>query len=132
MKSNDLKKRFKDAAGRPDDDKIVKDVIEYIDFLENNPPPEGFRVFFSRNELSALKQIVERFVSGDEAAGQQLASLVFRRINDKASWVSTGVNEMSNRINVDNSVYVKEDRITSIISEGRLREFIRLIFLECL
>lgn len=81
--------RFYQAAGRPQTDTIVQDLVDYINILKRNPPPTGFRVFFAQDELKYLRHLTNRLLLGDQDAAKKLARLFFARVGDKASWAAS-------------------------------------------
>lgn len=89
----DIVTRFQKAADAPMSDKLVADVLEYVQKMTKIKPQKGFRTFFSPSEMSGLSGLAAAYQTGDIDAGSQLAQQFFKRVNTKGSWVSTSVAE---------------------------------------
>jgi hypothetical protein len=81
-------KRFSSAVVDPSADKMVTDVLDYVDHFSSAPPVNGFRVFFSPEEIGELKSLADAYRTGDAASGENLAKKFFARVRDKESWVT--------------------------------------------
>ena len=81
-----LKARFASAVSNPSSDRLVSDVLEYIEKMSTKETPRGFRVYFSKQELTNLKALSEEYRSGSVAAGVELAETFFKRVQNKSSW----------------------------------------------
>lgn len=99
--------RFDAAAGDPDADRVVRDVIDYIDFMASGGPGPGFKVFFGPAEAAKLKVLADNYVAGDAAAGRKLAALFMQRVSDRSSWTVSGLSE-GLRYSAKNGVVVRQ------------------------
>lgn len=81
--------RFAAASGDPTKDRLVSDVIEYIEKMSAKVTPRGFRTYFSKQELSSLTQLILAYESGNPDSGVELAKRFFERVGDKSAWVTT-------------------------------------------
>lgn len=84
-----IKRRFAAAVDNPMADRMVSDVIKYIEKMSTKEPSRGFRTYFSKQEILDLKNLADVYASGDAGAGEELAELFFDRVKDRGSWVAT-------------------------------------------
>ena len=128
-KSWSTQARFVASAGGPETDKLVNDVLDYIDKMAAGGPGPGFRVFFSPEEARSLQKLSDQLRTGDKKAAARLARTFFARVEDRSAWVSSGLKEalqmtpgknFSNRMRDDTADYSD-----NILGLGALQSFIR-------
>lgn len=88
-----LARRFSAAAGDPTTDKVVQDVIDYVELVATRGVPAGFRMFFDVSTARNLKRLLDNYVAGDIQAGRRAAAIFMQRVSDKSGWVSSGLSE---------------------------------------
>jgi hypothetical protein len=116
-------KRFKDAVKNPEGDRVVSDVLDYIDKLAAGGPGPGFRVFFSPEEARRLQPLSTKYREGNAQSGVRLAQTLFDRITDRVSWASSGVQEAA-EISSRNKTHIPSSDNRE--NAETLREWIRL------
>lgn len=89
MSMDRIKARFESALDDPRADRLVSDVISYVESASQKTPPRGLRTFFSKEELGGLRALSDAYLAGDVSSGVQLAEEFFGRVKDKGSWVTT-------------------------------------------
>lgn len=126
-KERDAISRFSTAADDPSSDRLVTDVLDYVDHMSSQDVGPGFKVFFNREEMLGLKRLADEYRAGNLLSGKKLARTFFQRVADRASWVSSSVAEttlLTPRINGVNRTLVTSG---DIVTESQLRSLIRNI-----
>lgn len=84
-----IRDRFVSAGEDPRGDRLVADVINYVENFSQKSPPRGYRMYFSKEELMGLRGLVDAYLGGDVSSGVNLAAQFFGRVKDKSAWVTT-------------------------------------------
>lgn len=109
--------RFDAAGGDPNADQVVKDVIDYVDYMASDGPGPGFKVFFGPAEATKLKALADSYLSGVLAAGRKLANIFMNRVSDRSSWVASGLSE-GLRYSAKNRVVVRQGQYGDFSDSG--------------
>lgn len=127
--------RFVNAAelGDLQSDRLVNDVIRYLENLAKGGAPTGFRTYFSPEEARNLLAMVPDMQSGSKTAvktAKTFSSAFFKRVKDKERWVSTGEIQAENFLRKLRQMIVEysydQRKIASIrISVSHLRRIIK-------
>lgn len=81
--------RFPAVVADPSSDKMVSNVLDYVDYIASGGPGPGFKVFLTTGEARQLKAFADAYRSGDASAGLKLGRQFFDRVASKESWVSS-------------------------------------------
>jgi hypothetical protein len=120
--------RFDAAARDPRSDRLVKDVLDYIDTLSKGKVGKGFRLFFSPAEARDLKRLAGKYETGKVQAGRDLARTFFARVRDRDSWASSGLQESAG-INFSKStqLHTSQNSNSPDVLLRLIREYMRLL-----
>ena len=119
--------RFSAAVEDPEADRLVSDVLDYVDHMSSTKVAQGYKVFFAPEEMGDLKSLADEYRKGSLQAGKKLARSFFQRVADRSSWVSSTVAEttqLTHRINGTNDSLVTSG---DIVTESQIRALIREI-----
>jgi hypothetical protein len=89
-----VKQRIAAIAGNEalaSSDRIILDLRRYLETASRGFTQRGFRTFFSPDEAAGLLATLESIISGNVQLVDKFYSSIRRRVNDKKSWISTGV-----------------------------------------
>lgn len=95
MSLKNIEDRFIAAIGNPSADRLVSDVIKYVEKMSSVKLPKGFKTFFSTTEIIRLNTLIASYMSGTTASATELAYTFFRRVSAKGDWARTGIQEAS-------------------------------------
>jgi len=99
-----IEDRFVVAVNDPNADRMVSDVLEYIDKMSRIEITKGFRTYFSSDEIKKLKKISDDYRNQEidsserQIIGINLANQFFNRVKKKESWIGTGIVERWQRL----------------------------------
>jgi hypothetical protein len=84
LKKRDVKNRLMNFSG---EDRIVSNIDSYLNAIADLP--EGFRSFFSTDEVENLLVLLDDLKVGDPGAGAEIYSIFNSRVNDRSAWRDT-------------------------------------------
>lgn len=117
MKGGKLADRFQAAveSGTLSSDKLLSDVVDYLQRLSTGGLPPGFRAFFTPEEAKELLSYYDDMLAGNAKAGKTFGSKFFGRVKNKEQWVSTG--ELKREARRFSSRVMNESYIRSLVRE---------------
>ena len=120
--------RVEAAADDPRSDRLVADILDYVDTMSSGRVGPGFRVFFRPEEMRGLKKLADKYESGDAKSGYQLAQTLFGRVRDRDSWASSGMQESAGK-NFEKPTQLHPSRFSdsSGVIRRLVREYLRLL-----